>query len=235
MIPIPAVDIRGGRAVRLTRGRPEETRVYSDDPAEVAARFGAQGAALVHLVDLDAALGTGHNREAIRRAVEAAGVPAQVGGGLRTEEAVREVLASGAARAVLGTEAIADAGFLRRCLEEHGDRIVVAVDTDGGRVRVRGWTEDAGRYEEVLGRLADEGAPRFLVTAVARDGTLEGPDVELYRRTVALTDRPVLASGGVARLEDLRALAATGVEAAVVGKALYEGMFTLPEALEAAS
>jgi phosphoribosyl isomerase A len=235
MIPIPAVDVRGGRAVRLTRGSPEATRVYADDPAEVAARFGDQGAALVHLVDLDAALGSGDNRAVIRRAIGAAGVPVQVGGGLRTRAAVREVLEAGAARAVLGTEAVADPGFLRRCLEEHGDRIVVAVDTDGARVRVRGWTEDAGPYEEVLARLAEEGAPRFLVTAVARDGTLEGPDVELYRRTVALTDRPVLASGGVARLDDLRALASTGVEGVVVGKALYEGMFTLPEALEAAS
>lgn len=233
MIVVPAIDVRHGKAVRLHRGRPDEMTVYGDDPAEMAARLGAGGAALIHMVDLDAALGEGHNRPSILGAIRAAGVPVQVGGGLRSKEAVREVLEAGAARAVLGTEAVADPGFLRACVAEHGERVVVAVDTDVGEVRVRGWTEGAGHFGEVLARLADDGAPRFLVTAVARDGTLAGPDLDLYRRTVALTDRPVLASGGVGSLADLRALAGIGLEGVVVGKALYEGAFSLWDAVEA--
>ena len=235
MIVIPAVDVRGGRAVRLVRGRPEEETVYADDPAEATARFEAEGAECIHLVDLDAALGTGENREAIRRAVERTAISIQVGGGLRSLEAVEGVLETGAARAVLGTEAVTDPGFLRACLSRWGERIVVAADVQGNRVQVRGWTEDAGALEEVLARLDAAGAPRYLVTAVARDGTLEGPDLDLYPRVRKLTDRPVIASGGVGALEHIRALAGAGVEGVVVGRALYEGAFTLREAVEATS
>ncbi len=233
MIVIPAIDVRAGRAVRLVRGRPEEETVYAEDPAEVAAGFAAEGAAYLHVVDLDAALGTGENRETVRRVVGAAGVPVEVGGGLRSLEAVDDVMEAGAERAVLGTRAVADAGFLRACLSRHGERIVVAVDSDGARVRVKGWREDAGAFDEVLAGLHAAGAPRFLVTAVARDGTLEGPDLDLYRRSLRLTDRPVVASGGVSGLDDLRRLAEVGVEGAVVGTALYQGAFTLHEALAA--
>lgn len=233
MIVIPAVDIRGGKAVRLLRGHPSEMTVYADDAAGAAATFARDGAALVHVVDLDAALGHGDNTEAIRRLSSVTTV--QVGGGLRSPEAVDAMLEAGAARVVLGTAAVADPAFLAAALERHGERVVVALDTEGGQVRVKGWTEDAGPFEDVLGRLDAAGVPRYLITAVARDGTMEGPDVALYRRTLALTSRPVLASGGVGSLADVRALADVGVEGAVVGKALYERAFTLAEAIEAAA
>jgi phosphoribosylformimino-5-aminoimidazole carboxamide ribotide isomerase len=234
VIVLPAIDVRGGRVVRLLRGRPEDETAYGTDPAEAAARFAAQGARWVHVVDLDAALGTGSNRDALARAVEGAGVPAQVGGGLRSMRDIEEVLEMGAARVILGTEAVGDRRFLAEAVERFGDRVAVAVDTDGEEVVVRGWTEGAGPLEEVVARLEAVGAPRFLVTAVHLDGTLEGPDEALYRRLSTLTARPVMASGGVASAAHLRTLADTGVEAAVVGRALYEGALTLDEAMEAA-
>lgn len=235
MIVIPAVDVLHGKAVRLLRGNPGEATVYADDPADPAAGFARDGAERVHVVDLDAALGDGENTEAIRRVAEAVPVRIQVGGGLRSLDAIERVLAAGADRVVLGTEAVANPPFLAETLENHDQRVIVALDTEHGEVRVKGWTEDAGPFDDVLARLDAAGAPRYLITAVARDGTMEGPDLELYRRTLALTDRPVLASGGVGSLDDLRALATIGVEGVIVGKALYEGAFTLTEALDAAS
>ena len=233
MIVIPAIDVRGGRVVRLVRGRPEAETAYGDGPVEVAARFAGQGATWIHVVDLDAALGTGENAEAVRAVVEGAGVPVQMGGGLRSVDAVERILDAGAARAVLGTGAVQDARFLSEAVGRFGDQVVVALDTDGSRVLVRGWTEEAGSLEGTLERLTVAGVPRFQVTAVDRDGTGLGPDTDLYRRVVPLTDRPVIASGGVASADDLRALAATGAEAAVVGRALYEGGLSLPEAMAA--
>lgn len=234
MILVPAIDVLGGRVVRLVRGRPGTESVYSDDPARVAQAFARGGAGLLHVVDLDAALGTGDNREAIAGVIRASGVAVQVGGGLRTLAAVGAMVEAGAARVVVGTEAVADPGFLEEAVASFGDRVVAALDTDGRRVLVQGWTEAAGPLEAVLGALEAAGAPRFLVTAVARDGTLGGPDLALYRRVAALTDRPVLASGGVRHAGDLRALAATGVEGAVVGRALHEGALSLADALAAA-
>lgn len=234
MIVIPAVDIRGGRAVRLTRGRPENERVYAEDPAEVAERFAREGAAWLHVVDLDAALGSGRNREAVRRTVAAAGIPVQVGGGLRSIEAVEETLTAGAERVVLGTEAVTDPEFLRLTISRFGERVVVSVDTEGDRAWVRGWTEEAGTLDDALERVAAAGAPRLLVTSVNRDGTMTGPDVDLYRRVLASAGRPVLAAGGVRSADDLRALADAGVEGVIVGTALYEGTLTVAEAVEVA-
>lgn len=232
MIVIPAVDLREGKVVRLRRGLLDDVTVYSSDPVETARSFARDGASWVHVVDLDAAFGVGDNRAVIADIARDAGVPVQVGGGLRSSSTVQEVLGLGAARVVLGTEAILDAEFLRACVERYGDRVVVALDTDGDVVKVRGWTEPAGRFDEVLERLLEGGAPRLLVTAIARDGTLEGPDLDLYRRLRAHTETPVLASGGVGSLDDLRGLARVEVEGVVVGKALYEGAFTLQEAIE---
>jgi phosphoribosylformimino-5-aminoimidazole carboxamide ribotide isomerase len=230
VILVPAIDLRGGHAVRLTRGDPEAETVYADDPVAVARRFEAEGAVLLHVVDLDAALGTGDNREVVARICRAVSVPVQTGGGLRSLEAVEAALNAGAARAVLGTAAARDPEFVREAVARHGDRIVVAVDVRDGQVMVRGWREPAGELEAVVRLLAEAGAPRFLVTSIAVDGTLAGPDVALYRRVLALTDRPVLASGGVHDAGDLRGLGATGVEGAIVGKALYEGTLTLRDA-----
>lgn len=230
---IPAVDVRAGKAVRLHRGRAGEETVYADDPAAVAARFASEGADWVHVVDLDAALEVGENRSVIRDVVERAGVAVQVGGGLRSITSIEDTLATGAARVILGTEAVGDPLFLQECVDRFGDRVVVAVDCSEDRVRVRGWTEDAGPIDVVMGSLEWARAPRYLVTAISQDGTMEGPDLELYRVIRDLTDKPVMAAGGIGRLEDLAALAAAGVEAAVIGKALYEGAFSLQEALEA--
>lgn len=235
MIVIPAIDVRGGRVVRLRRGRREEETVYADDPARVARDFAGQGAAWIHIVDLDAAFGDGDNREIIRTAVSASGVSIQVGGGLRTAAEVDGVLRSGAARVVLGTEAVTDETFVPDAVGSHGDRIAVALDVDGDRVRTHGWTADGGPIDRALPRLEDAGAPRFLVTSVSRDGTLEGPDLALYERITAMTTRPVQASGGVRHADDLRALVGTGVEGVVVGRALYQGTLSLAEALEAVS
>lgn len=229
MIVVPAIDLRGGRVVRLVQGDPGRVTVYGADPVAVARRFQAAGAPLLHVVDLDAALGTGSNAEAVRAVCRAVGIPVQVGGGLRTLESVEEALGAGAARAVLGTAAAADPSFVARCVDRHGDRIVVAVDVRDGRVVVKGWREEAGALEELVPALDAAGAPRYLVTAVAADGRLEGPDLALYGRVRSLTDRPVLASGGVRDAADLRALAALGVEGAVVGRALYEGTLSLAE------
>jgi phosphoribosylformimino-5-aminoimidazole carboxamide ribotide isomerase len=234
VIVIPAIDIRGGRVVRLTRGRPDEETVYAEDPTKVAERFAAAGAEWLHVVDLDAALGNGENRETVLRTIGSVGVSVQVGGGLRSRKAVEEVLEAGAARVVLGTEAVRNLDFLEDMVNGFGERIVVALDTDGERVRIEGWTQAAGRIEYALPALARAGAPRFLVTAIDRDGTLQGSDVALYRRVIDLSDRPVLASGGVAYGPDLSSLAALGVEGVVVGKALYEGTLSLHDAFAVA-
>ena len=232
---IPAVDVRAGKAVRLHRGRAGEETVYADDPGEVAERFASQGADWVHVVDLDAALEVGENRVVVQDIVKRAGVQVQVGGGLRSITSIEHALSTGAARVVLGTEAVGDPLFLQECVDRFDDRVIVSVDCSEGRVRVRGWTEDAGPLDVVMGSLEWARAPRYVVTAIARDGTMEGPDLELYRVVMDLTDKPVMAAGGIGRLEDLAALAEAGVEAAVIGKALYEGAFSLPQALEAVS
>lgn len=233
MIVIPAIDLRGGRCVRLTQGDPGRERAYLDDPVAVARRFEADGAPWLHVVDLDAALEEGSSRDVVAAICRAVDVPVQTGGGLRTGAAVDAALAAGAARAVLGTAAAADPTFVTRAVERHGERIVVAVDVRDGRVATRGWREAGPPVEEALPALDRAGAPRFLVTSVAVDGTLEGPDLALYGRVTALTGRPVLASGGVGSLQDVRRLAATGVEGVVVGKALYDGRLTLAEAVAA--
>jgi phosphoribosylformimino-5-aminoimidazole carboxamide ribotide isomerase len=225
---VPAIDLRGGRCVRLLRGDPAAETAYSDDPISVARRFEAEGASLLHVVDLDAALGEGSNRDLVGAICREVSIPVQTGGGLRSLDDVDDVLRLGAARAVLGTQAVLDRWFVGTAVERHGEAIVVAVDALEGRAMIRGW-RDAG--PPIARLLAELPAPRFLVTGIASDGTLEGPDLALYEDVRAQTDRPVLASGGVRTLPDVRALAAVGVEGVVVGKALYEGTLSLAEVL----
>jgi phosphoribosylformimino-5-aminoimidazole carboxamide ribotide isomerase len=213
------------------RGDPDLAVEYGDDPVAMARRFEEAGATMLHVVDLDAALEDGDNRGAIVSICEAVSIPVQTGGGLHQLQDVDRVLALGAARAVLGTAAVRDPTFVRRAVELHGDRIVVAVDTRDGLVMVRGWRDSAGPLERYLPALEAAGAPRFLVTSIGSDGTLEGPDLPLYGQVLELTDRPLIASGGVATTDDLVALAELGAEAAVVGKALYEGRLTVEDAL----
>jgi phosphoribosylformimino-5-aminoimidazole carboxamide ribotide isomerase len=229
MIVIPAVDLRAGRAVRLRRGDPTEETAYADEPVEVAVRFQEQGARRLHVIDLDAALGQGDNREVIRDICRAVVVPVQVGGGIRSLEAAAAVVEAGAARAILGTAAAADPSFVGRAVEEFAERVVVAVDVRGGHVMTNGWTEEGPELEPTVAALDDAGAPRYIVTAIARDGTLEGPDLTLYRQVLKLTDRPVIASGGVRNADDVWALRDVGCEAAVAGKALYEKTLKLSQ------
>lgn len=230
MIVIPAIDLRGGRAVRLVRGNPDEETTYADDPVAVAERFQEQGARRLHVVDLDAALDEGSNADAVKAICHAVAIPVQVGGGLRSLEAVGSILETGAARAILGTAA-ADPGFVTRAVEEFAEHVVVGVDVRGGRLMVRGWTEEGPALDEALAALDEAGSPRYLVTSIARDGTLEGPDVALYGKVLKLTDRPVIASGGVRDANDVWALRDLGCEAAVTGKALYERTLKLSQVI----
>ncbi len=231
MIVIPAIDLRGGRAVRLLRGDPDAETSYSKDPVAVAEGFQAEGARRLHVVDLDAALDQGDNREVITAICHAVVIPVQVGGGLRSLEAIGQVLEAGASRAILGTAAAADPAFVERGVEEYAEHIVVGIDVRGGHVMVRGWTEEGPLLEDALPALEDAGAPRFLVTAIARDGTLEGPDLRLYERVLGVTGVPVIASGGVRHADDIWALRDLGCEAAVTGKALYEKTLKLSQVI----
>ena len=229
MIVIPAIDLRAGRAVQLLRGDPNEETAYDDDPVEVAVRFQEEGARRLHVIDLDAALDEGSNRDTIRDICRSVVCPVQVGGGVRTLEDVASVLEIGAGRAILGTSAALDPGFVARAVEEFAERVLVAVDVRGGHAMVKGWREEGPPVEEVIPVLNDAGTPRYLVTAIARDGTLEGPDLRLYRHVLGLTDRPVIASGGVRSADDIWALRDAGCEAAVTGKALYEKTLKLSQ------
>ena len=222
MIVIPAIDIRHGRAVRLLRGDPNDETVYAPDPAALAVRFQDEGARRLHVVDLDAALETGDNREEIEAICRNTQVPVQVGGGIRDLDRIGEVIAMGAKRVILGTRAALEPDFVMRAVEEYAEKVVVAVDVRGGKVMVRGWQEEGPALEEALKSLDDAGTPRYLVTSIARDGTLEGPDLRLYQQVLKLTKTPVIASGGVRAADDVWALRDAGCEAVVTGKALYE-------------
>jgi phosphoribosylformimino-5-aminoimidazole carboxamide ribotide isomerase len=234
----PAIDVRHGRVVRLSQGEATRQTVYGEDPVAVAARFADQGATWVHVVDLDRAFGEGENLALVRRIVAALRGRArvQLGGGLRTIERVREGLEQGADRVVIGTAAALDPAIVPAALAAAGvERIAVGIDARDGRVAIRGWTETSPLTAESLARrVVSDGVGTVIYTDVARDGMLTGPDIEGARRLQAAGAR-VIASGGVAGLEDIRAVREAGLAGAVVGRALYEGRFTLPDALEAAA
>jgi phosphoribosylanthranilate isomerase len=230
---LPAVDVADGQAVRLVQGAAGSETAYGD-PVEAALAWQAGGATWVHLVDLDAAFGRGSNRELLARVVGVLDVDVELSGGIRDDESLRAALATGCRRVNLGTAALEDPAWTARAVAEHGDRVAVGLDVRGTTLAARGWTQDGGDLWEVLARLERDGCARYVVTDVTKDGTLRGPNLDLLRAVCARTSRPVVASGGVASLDDLRALAALvpdGVEGAIVGKALYAGAFTLPEAL----
>jgi phosphoribosylformimino-5-aminoimidazole carboxamide ribotide isomerase len=231
MIVIPAIDLRAGRAVRLLRGDPSEETAYADDPVKVAERFQEEGARRLHVIDLDAALEEGDNREAVRDICHAVAIPVQVGGGLRAREDIAALIEAGASRAILGTAAAADPSFVSRAVEEFAERVVVAVDVRGGRVMVHGWKQEGPELTEAVAALDDAGTPRYLVTSIARDGTLDGPDLRLYTQVLKLTERPVIASGGVRDADDIWKLRDLGCEAAVTGKALYERTLKLSQVI----
>jgi phosphoribosylformimino-5-aminoimidazole carboxamide ribotide isomerase len=238
VILYPAIDIRGGQAVRLTQGDYDRETAYDADPVDAAKRWAGEGAEFLHVVDLDGAkAGEPRNLETIERITAAVGCPIQVGGGLRDAGSVVAVLEAGAARVVIGTAALRDPVFLDEMLELHGERVVVSVDTRDGKVALAGWTE-AGEEEvvEAVAALSKRGVARFLCTAIEVDGTMEGPALRELGRIASATDAKVLASGGVGTLADLEALARetpSNVEGAIVGRALYERKFTVAEAITA--
>lgn len=232
---LPAVDVAGGRAVRLVQGEAGSQTEYGD-PLAAARAWQDGGASWVHLVDLDAAFGRGGNRELLARVVGELDVAVELSGGIRDDASLAAALATGCRRVNLGTAALESPDWVRGVIAEHGDRVAVGLDVRGTTLAARGWTQEGGDLWEVLARLDADGCARYVVTDVRRDGTLTGPNLQLLEQVCAVTDRPVVASGGVSSLEDLRAIAALttrGVEGAIVGKALYAGAFSLPEALAA--
>jgi phosphoribosylanthranilate isomerase len=227
------VDVADGQAVRLVRGEAGTETAYGD-PLAAALAWQEAGAEWVHLVDLDAAFGRGSNRALLADVVAALDVQVELSGGIRDDASLDAALATGAARVNLGTAALEDPDWVRDAIARVGDRIAVGLDVRGTTLAARGWTKEGGELFEVLGRLDRDGCARYVVTDVGLDGTMTGPNLDLLRSVTAATDRPVVASGGVSSLDDLRAIATVpGVEGAIVGKALYAGAFTLEEALAA--
>jgi len=230
---LPAIDVKDGLAVRLVQGELSATSKYGR-PLEVAAEFQSAGAEWIHLVDLDAAFGTGSNAALLEEVIKSVDLKVELSGGIRDDESLRRALATGCTRVHLGTAALENPEWTAKVIAEFGDRIAVGLDVRGHTLAARGWTKEGGNLFETLERLNRDGCARYIVTDVAKDGTLQGPNLELLRQVCAATDRPVVASGGVSSLDDLkqiRSLTDIGVEGAIVGKALYAGAFTLPEAI----
>ena len=234
---LPAVDVADGKAVRLVQGEAGSETTYGD-PLDAALNWQRDGAEWIHLVDLDAAFGRGNNADLLAEVVGRVDVAVELSGGIRDDESLAAAMATGCRRVNIGTAALEDPAWCARAIAEYGDRVAVGLDVRGTTLAARGWTREGGDLYEVLARLDADGCARYVVTDVNKDGTLQGPNLDLLRSVCAATSRPVVASGGVARLADieaLRALTEVGVEGAIVGKALYAGSFTLRDALEIAS
>ncbi|MCX6431821.1 MAG: bifunctional 1-(5-phosphoribosyl)-5-((5-phosphoribosylamino)methylideneamino)imidazole-4-carboxamide isomerase/phosphoribosylanthranilate isomerase PriA [Actinobacteria bacterium] len=237
LVLLPAVDIADGQAVRLVQGKAGSETHYGS-PVDAARSWVAQGAEWIHLVDLDAAFGRGSNAALIAQVVRdvRSSVKVELSGGIRDDESLKHALATGCERVNLGTAALEDPDWTEKVIGEHGDRIAVGLDVRGTTLSARGWTQDGGDLWETLGRLDAAGCARYVVTDVAKDGTRHGPNFHLLKQGCESTTRPVLASGGIAKLEDLHKLADMvphGIEGAIVGRALYDGAFTLAEAIAA--
>jgi phosphoribosylanthranilate isomerase len=230
---LPAVDVADGQAVRLVQGATGTETGYGD-PLEAALAWQRDGAEWVHLVDLDAAFGRGSNAALLADVVGRLDVRVELSGGIRDDASLRSALATGAARVNIGTAALEDPQWCDRVVGEYGDRVAIGLDVRGRTLSARGWTRDGGDLYEVLERLDKAGAARYVVTDITKDGTMRGPNLDLLREVCARTPAPVIASGGVSTLDDLRALAtleSVGVEGVIAGKALYAGAFTVREAL----
>jgi phosphoribosylformimino-5-aminoimidazole carboxamide ribotide isomerase/phosphoribosylanthranilate isomerase len=231
---LPAVDVKDGRAVRLVQGELAKESIYGS-PLEVALDFQKSGAEWLHLVDLDAAFGRGENSALLAEVVGKLDIDVELSGGIRDDESLMRALATGCRRVNLGTAALENPEWTSRVIAEHGDRIAVGLDVRGHVLAARGWTQEGGDLFETLARLESDGCARYVVTDVTKDGTLQGPNLELLKEVCAATKKPVVASGGISSLADIQALCALsqiGIEGAIVGKALYAGAFTLEQALE---
>jgi len=235
---LPAVDVADGQAVRLTQGAAGSETSYGE-PLAAALEWVAGGAEWIHLVDLDAAFGRGSNSELLSRVIDEVSdrVKIELSGGIRDDESLTRAMATGCTRVNLGTAALENPHWTAKAIAEYGDRVAVGLDVRGTTLAARGWTQDGGDLWEVLARLDREGCARYVVTDVNKDGMLSGPNVDLLRDVANSTTAPVVASGGISSLEDiriLRTLTGEGIEGAIVGKALYNGNFSLPEALDVA-
>jgi len=235
LVLLPAVDVADGKAVRLTQGRAGTETNYGT-PDDAAADWVRQGAEWIHLVDLDAAFGRGENTGVIKKVIrQVKGVNIELSGGIRDDESLEAALSTGVKRINLGTAALENPEWAASVIAQYGEAVAVGLDVRGTTLAARGWTKDGGDLWEVLERLEAAGCSRYVVTDVTKDGTLQGPNIELLRQILAKTSRPVIASGGVSSLDDLialRQLVPLGLEGAIVGKALYAGNFTLAEALD---
>ncbi len=237
LVLLPAVDVADGQAVRLVQGEAGTETSYGD-PLAAALAWQQAGAEWIHLVDLDAAFGRGSNRELLASVVAALDVQVELSGGIRDDASLTAALATGCRRVNIGTAALENPSWCSKIIAEYGDRVAIGLDVRGTTLAARGWTREGGDLWEVLDRLEADGCTRYVVTDVTKDGTLKGPNLDLLRQVCARTDAPVIASGGVSSLDDLRAIATLvpeGVEGAIVGKALYAQAFTLEEALAAVS
>jgi len=237
LVLLPAVDVREGQAVRLIQGELKNQTNYGS-PLEAALDFQSAGAEWIHLVDLDAAFGSGSNHELLAQVIGKLDIKVELSGGIRNEETLKRALATGCERINLGTAALEDPDWTATVISRFGDQIAVGLDVRGHTLAARGWTRDGGDLFETLSRLDRDGCARYVVTDVNKDGTLQGPNLKLLREVCDATDRPIIASGGVSTLGDLqtlRALTEIGVEGAIVGKALYAGAFSLQDALKVSS
>ena len=234
---LPAVDVADGKAVRLTQGEAGSETDYGS-PLEAAQTWIDAGAEWIHLVDLDAAFGRGHNRKVIQEVVDACvGIKIELSGGIRDDASLEAALSAGATRVNLGTAALENPEWTEKVIGRFGDKIAVGLDVRGTTLAARGWTKEGGELFDVLERLEQAGCARYVVTDVTKDGTLKGPNLELLRQVMEKTDKPVIASGGISTLEDifaLRQLVPLGLEGAILGKALYAKRFSLEQALELA-
>ena len=237
MLVIPAVDIMGGKCVRLFRGDPKKNKIYYEDPVEAAQLLEAQGAKLIHIIDLDAALDSGQNMEVISRILKNSSVKVQIGGGVRNLEKVNSLLKLGAFRVIFGTAAVKNPGLIKEAVNLYGsERIAIAIDEKEGEVAVHGWKNKSGvDYLDLAQSFERIDVGALIFTPISVDGTLKGPEIEKTMKLVEAVKVPVIASGGIAKLEDLVALTKTGVEGVVVGTAIYEKKFTVKEALETVS
>jgi len=235
---LPAVDVASGKAVRLTQGEAGSEEDFGH-PLVASQDWISQGAEWIHLVDLDAAFGRGDNRSVIAEVVRAAGVSKiELSGGIRDDASLDAALSLGASRVNLGTAALENPDWTAGVIEKYGDQIAVGLDVRGNTLAARGWTKEGGDLFEVLERLEQAGCARYVVTDVTKDGTLRGPNIELLKKVMQHTDKPVVASGGISSLQDihdLRELVPLGLEGAILGKALYAGRFTLTQALKIAN